>query len=442
MAELQEQQKITQQQAQQQNQQKNWGAVDTPAQSLQDVERENELGLRAFTERRLETAAAHFQKAIAADTTAYFAHANLAAVYQLQGKHNDAVEDFNFAMGLAPDCALSLYGGGDSLIVSGFPERAWDYYSAASRAMRGYPPREPPTKENLVPCAICDQISATLDMATTYKLRHDSAQIQYLILRGILPQSFSKLADMHDNALQQISALPTASYGVNISSLTGPDYNRMYHVRIPSAVVGDALNKNLVPSVSSNTHEVYDSVLSDEALGEVLAFCRESHVFHKARDGYILGDENGGYGSDALLRIAEELQTSMSSVIGTHKLIHMMGRKYEENWNGNDLRCEDAAVTILLWVTPDVANLDKSSGGLTVYQESPPCRGNCEQAFNSISGQTELFTRKASSPSQVPYKANRAIVLKGNIAYASQQSRFSNHFENQRLMLSFLFGSA
>ena len=198
-----------------------------PAESLQQVEQHNLKGLIAFGQGQLETAATHFKEAIAADTTAYFAHANLARVYQLQGKHDDAVEDFNFAMGLAPDCALSLFGGGDSLIASGFPERAWDYFSAASRAIRGYPPREPPTKENLVPCATCDEVGATLDMATTYKLRHDSAQIRYLIKRGILPESFVKLADMHETAHNQIASLPKAAYGVNVSSLTGPDYNRM-----------------------------------------------------------------------------------------------------------------------------------------------------------------------------------------------------------------------
>jgi len=277
-------------------------------------------------------------------------------------------------------------------------------------------------------------------MATAYKLRHDSAQIRYLIKRGILPESFVKLADRHDNALSQIISLPKAPYGVNISSIAGPDYNRMYHVRIPSAVVGDALNKNLSPSISTSTHTVYDNVLSEEALGEVQAFCRESHVFHKAHDGYILGDENGGYGSDALLRIAEELQASMATTLGGHKLVRMMGRKYESTWNGSDLRSEDAAVTVVLWVTSDQANLDKSSGGLVVYSEQPPCRGNCEERFNSDAGQTELFARKASNPAIVPYQVNRAIVLKGNVVYASQPSKFTNNFEDQRLLLTFMFG--
>ena len=187
--------------------------------------------------------------------------------------------------------------------------------------------------------------------------------------------------------------------------------------------------------------QVYDNVLSEEALAEVQAFCRESHVFHKARDGYILGDENGGYGSDALLRIAEELQTSMGSALGGLKLKRMMGRKYESVWSGSDLRSEDAAVTVVLWVTADQANLDRSSGGLMVYQEQPPCKGNCEQSFNYDAGQTELFARKASNPAVVPYQGNRAIVLKGNVAYASQSSRFANSFEDQRLLLSFMFGS-
>jgi len=400
------------------------------------------MGLQAFSENRLDSAAAHFQKAIDADTTAYFAHANLAAVFQRQGKHDDAVEDYNFAMGLAPDCALSLYGGGDSLIASGFPERAWDYFSAASRSMRGYPPREPPTKEKLVPCAICDELLQTLDIATTFKLLHDSAQIRYLILRGILPESFSKLADMHDTTLQQISALPKAPYGVNVSSLTGPDYNRMYHVRIPSAVVGDALNKNLAPALSKAHYSVYDSVLSEEALDEVLAFCRESHVFHRAYDGYILGDENGGYGSDALLRIAEEMQTSMATQIGQHKLRRMMVRKYASDFTGSDLRAEDAAVTVVLFVTPDRANLERTSGGISIYDEKAPCQRSCEGEFNYNSGQTELFARQAASPAVVPYQANRVVVLKGRTVYASQPSKFANQFEDMRLVLTFMFGTA
>jgi hypothetical protein len=260
-------------------------------------------------------------------------------------------------------------------------------------------------------------------------------------MRGILPNSFVKLAEMHDTTLQQIGSLPEAPYGLNVSALTGPDYNRMYHVRIPSAVVGDALNKNLSPSISTGTHTVYDSVLSNEALDEVLAFCRESHVFHLARHGYILGDENGGYGSDALLRIAEELQSSMNNQLGSYKLRRMMARKYESVWSGSDLRSEDAAVTVLLWVTPDRANLDRTSGGLLVYQEPAPCQSDCDKRFNSNSGQTELFARQSANPAIIPYQANRAIVLKGNVAYASQPSKFVNQFEDQRIMLSFLFGT-
>lgn len=60
---------------------------------------------------------------------------------------------------------------------------------------------------------------------------------------------------------------------------------------------------------------MYDNVLTSEAIGELLAFCRESHVFYKSRDGYLLGDENGGYGSDALLRVAEELVVPPPSVV-------------------------------------------------------------------------------------------------------------------------------
>ena len=57
-----------------------------------------------------------------------------------------------------------------------------------------------------------------------------------------------------------------------------------------------------------------------------------------------------------------------------------------------------------------------------------------------VTGQTELFARKASNPAIVPYQVNRAIVLKGNVVYASQPSKFTNNFEDQRLLLTFMFG--
>jgi hypothetical protein len=280
-----------------------------------------------------------------------------------------------------------------------------------------------------------------LDVATSFKLLHDSTQVRYLIKKGILPESFDQLADMHDTTLQQIAALPKAAYGVNVSTLTGPDYNRMYHVRIPSAIVGDALNKNLAAALSKPHYSVYDNVLTDEGIDEVTAFCRESHVFHRSFDGYIMGDENGGYGSDALLRIAEEVSTSMADQIGNHKLHRMMARKYASDFSGSDMRAEDAAVTVVLFVTADRANLDPTSGGVQIYDETPPCQGSCETQFNYNSGQTELFARQAASPAIVPYKANRMMILKGRTVYASQPSRFANEFDDLRLVLTFLFGT-
>lgn len=333
---------------------------------MSDVDRENGAGLRALTEGRLGAAVDHLKKAVAADTTAYYAHANLGVALAQSGSHADAVEDFNFAMGLAPDCSLALYGGAESLIAAGHPERAFDYYSAAARSMRGYPPREPPTKEALAPCHACDRVASTLDMATPFKLTHDAAQVVYLISRGILPNTFSKIADMHDDAAQRIKALPLAPYGVNVSQLLGADYNRMYHVRIPSAVVGDAVNKGLQGSQQGAT-TVYDSVLTLEALEEILAYCRESHIFHIAKNGFVMGNADGGFGSDALLRIAAELRTSLPDTLGQHALRGMMVHKHASQWESSDVRAEEAALVVVMWITPDAANRDASSGGLVVH---------------------------------------------------------------------------
>jgi len=358
------------------------------------------------------------------------------------GQHADAVEDFNFAMGLAPDCALALYGGAESLITAGHPERAFDYYAAGARAMRGYPPRELPTKEGLAVCKACDSVAATLDMATPFKLSHDAAQVQYLIGRGILPSTFSKIADMFDDAAQRIKALPLAPYGVNVSQLLGGDYNRMYHVRIPSAVVGDAVKKSLVPSMQGAGTTVYDDVLTEEALEEVLAYSRESNVFHQAKNGYVMGNSEGGFGSDALLRIAQELRTQLPDTLGKHTLTNMMAHTYANDFTGSDVRAEEAAFVAVIWVTPDAANLDPSSGGLTIHTGTP-CMVDCDTEFNNDAGRMAIFMQQASAAggTAVPYRQNRMVVLAGGVAYGSQNCRFGPKFEDKRMRITLLFGN-
>jgi len=404
-----------------------------------EVDVENTKGLQALQQNRIADAIDHLKKAVEADTTAYYAHANLAYALAKAGQHADAVEDFNFAMGLAPDCALALFGGAQSLIAAGHPERAFDYYAAGARAMRGYPPRELPTKENLAPCTSCDELAVTLDMATPFKLTHDAAQVNYLIARGILPHTFGKVAQAHNSAAQRIQNLPLAPFGVNVNQLLGADYNRMYHVRIPSAVVGDAINKGLQPSQRGPQHTVYDGVLTEEALEEVLAFCRESNVFHIAKNGYVAGNADGGFGSDALLRIAQELRTQVPDTLGKHTLIGMQAHKFAGEWEGSDMRAEEAAFVAVMWLTPDAANRNEFSGGLLLHTGSP-CVSDCDKDFNNDAGRAEIFRKQTSIGTTIPYKQNQMIVLSGGVPYSSQHCNFSPKFEDQRIRISLLFG--
>jgi hypothetical protein len=341
---------------------------------------------------------------------------------------------------LAPDCALALYGGATSLIAAGHPERAFDYYAAAARAMRGYPARELPTKENLAPCAACDAIATTLTTATPYKLSHDAAQVRYLIARGILPNTFSKIAEMHDDAAQRIKSLPLAPFGVDVSKILGSDYNRMYHVRIPSAVVGDAVQKQLAPVMQGAGSSVYDNVLTQEALEEVLAFSRESHIFQKAKNGYVVGNSEGGFGSDALLRIAQELRVALKDTLEKHTLVDMVVHKHQSEWQGSDVRAEQAAYVAVFWVTADQDNLDPATGGLVIHGQAD-CGADCEAEFNNNQGRSDMFLKQSGGAgTTVPYKQNRLVLIPGGVAYSSQPCRFANRYESQRIRISLIFG--
>lgn len=417
-----------------------YGNQATPPGSAQEVDTLNAQGLAQIGQGNVQGAIATLKKAVELDTTAYYAHANLAVALAKAGNHADAVEDFNFAMGLAPDCALALYGGAESLVAAGHPERAFDYYAAGARAMRGYPPRELPTKENLAPCAACDAIAKTLETGTPFKLSHDAEQVKYLISRGILPGTFSKISDMHNDAAQRIRSLPLAAHGVDVSKLLGSDFNRMYHVRIPSAVVGDAVTKNLAPVMQGAGSAVYDNVLSPEALEEVLAFTRESHIYHIGRNGFVAGNAQGGFGSDALLRIAQELRTAMPDTFGKHTLVDMVIHKHEARWSASDVRAEEAAHVAVMWITPDAANMDPSGGGLVIHGQAD-CGADCDAEFNNNQGRSDMFLKQTgNSGTTVPYKQNRMIVVPGGVAYSSQPCNFSPKYEDMRTRVSLLFG--
>lgn len=107
-----------------------------------------------------------------------------------------------------------------------------------------------------------------------------------------------------------------------------------------------------------------------------------------------------------LLRIAEELRAKLPAALADHRLVNLWAYSYgnaghdesvgtssgnagsrssPSSRRGLGLHADFAAVHVTLWLTPDEANLDPSSGGLEVFHRLPP-PGSKFAAFNCNRG--------------------------------------------------------
>ena len=110
-----------------------------------------------------------------------------------------------------------------------------------------------------------------------------------------------------------------------------------------------------------------DDFLSPEAIENLRLFCLESTVWSINRydHGRLGSFFRDGFNCPLLIQIAEELRTALPRLIGArHPLTQMWGYKYAPSQPSLSPHADFAAVNVNLWITPDDANLDPSSGGL------------------------------------------------------------------------------
>jgi hypothetical protein len=106
------------------------------------------------------------------------------------------------------------------------------------------------------------------------------------------------------------------------------------------------------------------------------------------------------------------------------------------------MHADEAAVNVNLWITPDEANSEPGSTGLTIWDRAAPDAWdfnafNNEQSVDTIQG----FLRTAGAkPVPITYRCNRAMIFDSTLFHAGNQIRFAPGYENRRINLTLLFG--
>jgi hypothetical protein len=198
---------------------------------------------------------------------------------------------------------------------------------------------------------------------------------------------------------------------------------------------------------------VIDDLLSAPVLDKVRDYLMMGTFYYDVKTPrygrYVGAYMNDGMHDKLLMAVAYELHRAMPRVMKGHDMKELWAYKYEsspegtsEHRTGIHTHADDAAVNVNIWITPDDANLDPTSGGLVVYTAKPPDHWD----FDSFNSNWEYVEENLLKPTgfanvTVPYRQNRAVIFDSFLFHKTDNCRFRQGYENRRINLTILYGN-
>ena len=185
-----------------------------------------------------------------------------------------------------------------------------------------------------------------------------------------------------------------------------------------------------------------DNVLSPETLRSLWEFAARSTIYYEDKpSGYVGAYLDEGFNTALLDQVGEEFRTMFPEIFAYTPLRMRWAYNYDSELQaGIRMHGDSFAVNCNLWVTPDEANLDPSSGGLRVWTVPAPLDWDFE-SFNTLANADKMAALVAGGEELViPYRQNRMVLFKSDLFHATDTFRFRSGFAHRRINLTFLFG--
>jgi tetratricopeptide (TPR) repeat protein len=230
--------------------------------------------------------------------------------------------------------------------------------------------------------------------------------------------------------------------GRNTRIFADPPFFKVPEEKLRSYLNADVDYQPIQRAISSGQlkAEVIDDFLNPDALEQVRKFCLESTVWrHPYRFGYVGAFPQDGFASISLFAVAEQFEAALGEAFDGYQLAQWWAFEYDARLPGTDIHGDDADFSLNLWITPDSANLDPSTGGLVVWDKTAPSDWSFDD-YNSGGDRVRQYLRDTNAVSDViPYRANRAVLFKGHLFHQTDEFKFAPGFANRRRSLTFLF---
>lgn len=284
-------------------------------------------------------------------------------------------------------------------------------------------------------------------------LRHDIEQLAYLRQKAVLPAEFDGVIDKYQQLLDDsIVARPEQRVALSpaLDALVGSTYGRIVNLRRTPALAAGALSADWSRDHAQAqyfTHSsglvVIDNFLTEAALAEVRAFCLESTVWFANRyaHGRLGAFFRLGFNCPLLIQIATELRTALPAILESHPLLQLWGFKYGRTQPETSPHADFAAVNVNFWITPDIANLCNTGGGLHVYDVQAPANWNFDRYNKDGPSIRDYIIQVGGSAINIPYRANRAVIFNSNLFHSTAAFTFAEGYANRRINVTMLYGN-
>ncbi|MCZ6617777.1 MAG: tetratricopeptide repeat protein, partial [Gammaproteobacteria bacterium] len=373
---------------------------------------------------------------------------NLGTTLRRLERIDDALECFRNAVRLQPRLAEVHTNLGTCLLAAGDMEGAVESYKVAFRLKRA-PTLGKPEAERRAQW-LADTSDPRFLWTTTAKLRHDIEQFRHLMEIGRLPEQFGGVAGDYEEVLQELQSLPGEKAVITLTSAQrekiASTYNKAVFIAEAPALAQDPVNPNLDAEALQKDYfanapgiTYFDDFLTPEAIESLRRFCQESVFwFDTNRNGYLGAYLSDGFYCDLLFQIAESLRQRLPRIFGERRLRQMWAYKYDSRLSGIERHADAAAVNANFWITPDEANLDPESGGLTVYTRETPMEWDFEKYNRDQVALEEIL--EGSDSLTIPYRQNRIALFNSNLVHKTDVIRFREGYEYRRINVTMLFG--
>ncbi|MEO8440915.1 MAG: hypothetical protein ABI547_00355, partial [Betaproteobacteria bacterium] len=281
------------------------------------------------------------------------------------------------------------------------------------------------------------------------RLRHDLEQLELLESRG-------KLTAGGVRALPVLKRYAGQNSGLNGKFAPPGEDGEMlrqalaeYHYCPDPPFSGTTLGENDYSAIEESFMEsapklaVIDNFLSAAALANLREYCEEATIWKSYFDnGYVGTLFGSGFCPRVLLAIADEMKMMMPRVIGGAPLTQAWAFKYDQRLRGINMHADFANVNVNFWITPDDACVDKTTGGMVIYDIPAPTEWTFED-YNGKSGKMAAFLEaNKAKPQCVPYRENRCVIFDSTLFHTTDEIHFKPGYCNRRVNVTLLFGKS